>query len=50
MQLLVSPRDIEEAKRSLAADIIDVKNPSEGSLGANFPWVVRSIKDLSQNR
>jgi len=48
MQLLVSPRDIEEAKRSLAADIIDVKNPSEGSLGANFPWVIRSIKDLSR--
>lgn len=48
MQLLVSPRDIEEAKRSLAADIIDVKKPSEGSLGANFPWVIRSIKDLSK--
>lgn len=47
MQLLVSPRDIEEAKRSLAADIIDVKKPSEGSLGANFPWVIRSIRKLS---
>jgi len=47
MQLLVSPRDIEEAKRSLAADIVDVKKPSEGSLGANFPWVIRAIKDLS---
>ncbi len=47
MQLLVSPRDIEEARRSLAADIVDVKRPSEGSLGANFPWVVRSIKNLS---
>ncbi|HUU76608.1 MAG TPA: (5-formylfuran-3-yl)methyl phosphate synthase [Methanoregulaceae archaeon] len=47
MQLLVSPRDIEEAKQSLAADIVDVKKPSEGSLGANFPWVIRAIKDLS---
>ncbi|HNQ28880.1 MAG: hypothetical protein A4E36_02008 [Methanoregulaceae archaeon PtaB.Bin009] len=47
MQLLVSPRDIEDARRSLAADIVDVKKPSEGSLGANFPWVVRSIKALS---
>lgn len=47
MQLLVSPRDIEEAKRSLAADIIDVKKPSEGSLGANFPWVIRDIRKLS---
>lgn len=47
MQLLVSPRDIDEAKRSLAADIIDVKNPAEGSLGANFPWVIRTIKTLA---
>ena len=47
MQLLVSPRDIEEAKRSLAADIVDVKKPDEGSLGANFPWVIRAIKNLS---
>ena len=28
------------------ADIIDVKNPAEGSLGANFPWVIRDIVDL----
>lgn len=48
MQLLVSPRDIEEAKRSLAADIIDVKKPSEGSLGANFPWIIRSITLLTK--
>jgi uncharacterized protein (UPF0264 family) len=41
MQLLVSPSTIDEAKRSAAADIIDVKKPSEGSLGANFPWVIR---------
>jgi uncharacterized protein (UPF0264 family) len=47
MRLLVSPRDIDEAKRSLAADIIDVKRPAEGSLGANFPWIIRAIKDLS---
>jgi uncharacterized protein (UPF0264 family) len=47
MRLLVSPRDIEEAKRSLAADIIDVKRPAEGSLGANFPWVIRAITELS---
>jgi uncharacterized protein (UPF0264 family) len=48
MKLLVSPRDIEEARRSLAADIIDVKNPAEGSLGANFPWVIRSIRALTE--
>ncbi|MDK2990566.1 MAG: (5-formylfuran-3-yl)methyl phosphate synthase [Methanoculleus sp.] len=47
MQLLVSPSSIEEAKSSLSADIIDVKKPSEGSLGANFPWIIREIKTLS---
>ena len=46
MQLLVSPSSIDEARRSVAADIIDVKKPSEGSLGANFPWVIREIKTL----
>jgi (5-formylfuran-3-yl)methyl phosphate synthase len=48
MQLLVSPSSIDEAKHSGAADIIDVKKPSEGSLGANFPWVIREIKALSK--
>ncbi len=48
MKLLVSPKDIEEAKAVIRgnADIIDVKNPKEGSLGANFPWVIRAIKEL----
>ena len=47
MQLLVSPSSIDEARHSGAADIIDVKKPSEGSLGANFPWVIREIKAFS---
>jgi uncharacterized protein (UPF0264 family) len=48
MKLLVSPRDLEEAKSVIRgnADIVDVKNPKEGSLGANFPWVIKSIKEL----
>jgi uncharacterized protein (UPF0264 family) len=46
MQLLVSPSTLDEARNSVAADIIDVKKPSEGSLGANFPWVIREIKTL----
>lgn len=48
MQLLVSPSSIAEAKLSTAADIIDVKKPSEGSLGANYPWVIREIKEYVQ--
>jgi len=48
MQLLVSPSSISEAHSSVAADIIDVKKPSEGSLGANFPWVIREIKSFAK--
>ncbi|MDI6866198.1 (5-formylfuran-3-yl)methyl phosphate synthase [Methanoculleus sp.] len=47
MQLLVSPSSIEEAKASLSADIIDVKRPAEGSLGANFPWIIHEIKEIA---
>lgn len=47
MQLLVSPSSIEEARSSLSADIIDVKKPSEGSLGANFPWIIQEIKKIA---
>ncbi len=47
MQLLVSPASLDEAKYALGADIIDVKRPSEGSLGAPFPWIIRSIKELT---
>jgi uncharacterized protein (UPF0264 family) len=47
MQLLVSPSSIEEARHAVAADIIDVKKPSEGSLGANFPWVIKEIKSFA---
>ena len=47
MELLVSPSSVDEAKNALAADIIDVKKPSEGSLGCNFPWVVNAIKGIT---
>ncbi len=49
MRLLVSPMNIVEARAALAggADIIDVKNPKEGSLGANFPWAIRAVVDLA---
>jgi uncharacterized protein (UPF0264 family) len=48
MKLLVSPKDVEEAKAVIRgnADIVDVKNPKEGSLGANFPWIIKSIREL----
>ncbi len=52
MRLLVSPMNIEEAKIALdgGADILDIKNPKEGSLGANFPWAIRAVVDLAAGR
>ncbi len=46
MKLLVSPINIAEAliAEQGGADIIDVKNPKEGSLGANFPWVIQAVR------
>lgn len=51
MELLVSAINLEEAKEAVkgGADILDVKNPKEGSLGANFPWVIREISDYAEN-
>lgn len=48
MKVLVSPMNKIEALEALEgnADIIDVKNPAEGSLGANFPWIIREIVEI----
>ncbi|WP_405791508.1 (5-formylfuran-3-yl)methyl phosphate synthase [Streptomyces sp. NBC_01506] len=47
--LLISPDSVEEAldcaKAAHHLDIVDVKKPDEGSLGANFPWIIRQIRD-----
>ncbi len=47
LKLLVSVVNKTEAQDSIkgGADIIDVKNPKEGSLGANFPRVIRAVKE-----
>jgi uncharacterized protein (UPF0264 family) len=39
----------KEASQAIAggADIIDVKNPKEGALGANYPWVIKRIKEIT---
>jgi len=45
MKLMISVRDEHEAAAALAggADIIDVKNPAEGSLGAGRPETIAAI-------
>lgn len=49
MKLLVSPTNEKEAAQAIAggADIIDVKNPKEGALGANYPWVINQIRAIT---
>jgi uncharacterized protein (UPF0264 family) len=49
LKLLVSPKNEKEALEAIAggADIIDVKNPREGPLGANFPWVIKRIRQVT---
>jgi uncharacterized protein (UPF0264 family) len=46
LKLLISPKNETEAAEAIAggADIIDVKNPKEGPLGANFPWIIKRIR------
>ena len=45
MKLLVSVIDADEARAAAAAgaDIVDVKNPAEGSLGAPSPAVIAAV-------
>ena len=49
MKLLISPKNEAEAVEAAAggADIIDVKNPDEGPLGASFPWIIRRIRQVT---
>jgi len=48
LKLLVSVVNKSEALESIkgGAHILDVKNPKEGSLGANFPRVIRQVKEV----
>jgi uncharacterized protein (UPF0264 family) len=49
LKLLVSVVDKAEALESIrgGAHILDVKNPKEGSLGANFPRIIKQVKDAT---
>jgi uncharacterized protein (UPF0264 family) len=49
LKLLISPMNENEALEAIAggAQIIDVKNPKEGALGANYPWVIKRIKEVT---
>jgi uncharacterized protein (UPF0264 family) len=48
MKLLVSVTDVAEARLAVAGgvDVVDVKNPAEGSLGAPAPGVIAQVRDV----
>jgi (5-formylfuran-3-yl)methyl phosphate synthase len=48
MRLLVSVTDADEARIAVEAgvDIVDVKNPAEGSLGAPRPGVIGRVREI----
>ena len=50
MKVLVSVVSLAEAKAAVEgkADIIDIKNPVEGSLGAQYPWIIKEIAGFLQ--
>ena len=50
MQVLISPISLAEAESivDLDVDVMDVKNTSEGSLGAQSPWIIEEIADLAR--
>lgn len=49
MRLLVSVENVEEAMVCAAVarylDVVDVMKPDEGTLGANYPWVIKAIRE-----
>ncbi|MGA2387250.1 MAG: (5-formylfuran-3-yl)methyl phosphate synthase [Candidatus Bathyarchaeia archaeon] len=49
MKVLISTVNEKETSEAIAggADIIDVKNPNEGALGANYPWVIKRIREMT---
>ena len=51
MKLLLSIVSPEEAKSVLEyqPDLLDIKNPKEGSLGAQFPWIIQDIVQVAKN-
>lgn len=52
MRLMISVVSEAEAREAIlgGAEILDVKNPLEGSLGAQSPRVIREIKNLSSGK
>jgi len=51
VEVLISIRSLDELIPTIdgGADIVDLKNPSEGSLGAAFPWLIKEIRNIGKD-
>ena len=51
MKILISIRSTEELSPCIegGADIVDLKNPDEGSLGAAAPWFIKEVKKRAKD-
>jgi uncharacterized protein (UPF0264 family) len=51
VKILASVTSLDEARivTDLGFDIVDVKNPAEGSLGAQPPWVIAEIAEFANS-
>jgi uncharacterized protein (UPF0264 family) len=51
MRLFVSSGNVDEAMACAAAaqhlDVVNVTKPDEGSLGGNYPWVIKAIREAT---
>jgi uncharacterized protein (UPF0264 family) len=52
MRLMISVVSAQEAREAMSsgAMLLDVKNPAEGSLGAQFPRVIREIRGIATRK
>jgi (5-formylfuran-3-yl)methyl phosphate synthase len=52
MLLMISVISADEARDALlgGAEILDIKNPAEGSLGAQSPQIIKEIKNLASGK
>lgn len=52
MKVLISPISLQEAEivADAGTDILDIKNTKEGSLGAQFPWIIQEITNRFQSK
>jgi (5-formylfuran-3-yl)methyl phosphate synthase len=52
MKIMISVLNADEAHEALlaGAEILDVKNPDEGSLGAQFPRILQQVKEIASGK